>query len=75
MYQKLRVINRTVFSGPVLWLADRQALPPRGWCVRCGAEIYRQGEELCSRCGERRERGLGRPAAGTAHRPFPAARM
>ena len=31
-------------------LMDFQALPPAGWCSRCKAEVYRLGEEYCSRC-------------------------
>lgn len=55
MYQRFGAINRTVFCGPVLWLADRQALPPKGWCVRCGAEVYRAGREMCTRCTKPRK--------------------
>ena len=33
-------------------LADRQALPPAGWCVRCGAEVYAPAEGLCGRCAD-----------------------
>lgn len=40
MYQKKREIKRTVFRGVVLWPTDLQALPPWGWCDRCGAEVY-----------------------------------
>ena len=50
MYQKKREIKRTVFRGVVLWPEDLQALPPWGWCVRCGAEVYRPGKECCRRC-------------------------
>ena len=31
-------------------LADRQALPPLGWCACCGAEVYRPGKSRCERC-------------------------
>ena len=53
MYGKNGAISRTV--RPVLlerpWgRVDVQALPPRSWCSRCGAEVYRVGRQLCSRC-------------------------
>lgn len=31
-------------------LRDVQADIPAGWCRRCGAECYRPGADLCSRC-------------------------
>lgn len=49
-YQKIGTINRTVLRrrpvGPVDW----QALPPRGWCVCCGGEIFAIRQERCRRC-------------------------
>jgi len=53
-YQKFGTINRTV-NRPVLRVrpyfpVDWQALPPRGWCVCCRAEVYRAGQERCDRC-------------------------
>ncbi len=27
-------------------------LPPLAWCRRCGAEVYREKEVLCRRCGK-----------------------
>ena len=50
MYQKKREIKRTVFRGVVLWPEELQALPPWGWCDRCGAEVYTPGDALCRRC-------------------------
>ena len=51
-YQQFGTIKRTVsrptYQGP-LW-GDIQGLPPRAWCDRCGAEVYRAGEGLCRRC-------------------------
>jgi hypothetical protein len=39
-----------------LWpLVDLQALPPAGWCVGCGAEVYAEHTDLC-KCCEGRER-------------------
>lgn len=31
-------------------LLDPQQRPPAGWCPRCGAEIWAEGKELCTRC-------------------------
>lgn len=49
-YQRIGTINRTVLQQRPLWPTDWQALPPWGWCARCGAEVYRPREELCKRC-------------------------
>lgn len=34
---------------------DPQDVPPRGWCPRCGREIYEAGKELCDRCEKENE--------------------
>ena len=31
-------------------LYDYQQSRPAGWCVECGAEIWEDGQELCTRC-------------------------
>ena len=56
VYQRIRTIKRTVFQGVAWWQEDIQALPPRGWCVRCGAEVFRPGRELCRRCQKEKNR-------------------
>ena len=48
-YQRFGAIKRTIHRLP-RGLYDLQALPPRGWCVCCGAEVYAQGQELCEEC-------------------------
>lgn len=52
-YHKIGTLRRTVLRRMPLGLVDLQALPPRGWCVRCGAEIYRRGQDRCNRCRAR----------------------
>ena len=42
--------RKPVHLGGVCALADRQALPPWGWCECCGAEVYRRGKTRCGRC-------------------------
>lgn len=42
--------RRPVRLGATLGLADRQALPPLGWCEHCGAEVYEGGKSRCARC-------------------------
>ena len=42
--------NRMVLRKRPFWAVDWQALPPMGWCVQCGAEVFAEGEELCGRC-------------------------
>ncbi len=49
MYQKYGTINRTD-EWRFLWLTDRQALPPRAWCLVCGSEVYTPDRHLCRRC-------------------------
>lgn len=34
------------------WLLDPQRARPRGFCERCGREVYRFGTDLCDRCLE-----------------------
>lgn len=53
-YQKNRPINRPVLWAYPWWQTDLQALPPRGWCPRCGAEIY-TAAHLCNRCKNEKE--------------------
>ena len=37
-------------------LRDVQALPPVGWCARCGCELYSYDEEeICESCKEEME--------------------
>ena len=48
-YQRFGAIKRTICRRPLV-LHDFQALPPRGWCVCCGAEVYGAGEEVCEEC-------------------------
>ena len=52
-YQRIGTINRTVLRQRPFWPVDWQALPPWGWCLRCGAEVYRPREELCRRCKQK----------------------
>ena len=49
-YQKFGTIKRTILTARPYWLVDWQALPPMGWCVVCGREVYGPGEEKCGRC-------------------------
>ena len=49
-YQTNRPINRPVLTHLPWWPTDLQALPPRGWCPRCGAEIYAPTAKTCPRC-------------------------
>lgn len=42
--------NMLLLSG-----VDLQQLPPYGWCATCGAEVYTQDAELCTRCMEAAE--------------------
>ena len=49
-YQRNSTIKRTVLRRRPIFPVDWQALPPYGWCVRCGAEVYTPGQELCVRC-------------------------
>lgn len=39
-----------------IFMQDPQQIPPRGWCVECGAEIYEADSELCPRCLRMEER-------------------
>ena len=32
------------------YMTDLQQLKPAGWCPACGAEIWAEGKNLCSRC-------------------------
>jgi len=48
-YRKNSTPKRTLFLPGV----DLQAAPPAGWCIRCGAEVYRRGKALCRRCERR----------------------
>ncbi len=52
VYPFFRTIKRTVVRpvrrGVVWHRVDVQALPPPGWCVGCGAEVYIG--EVCERC-------------------------
>ena len=50
IYQRFGTINRTILRQRPWWPVDWQSLPPRGWCAYCGAEVYRPGREVCSRC-------------------------
>lgn len=53
MYQSNSLISWTI--RPVLLhrpfgRVDTQALPPFGWCHRCGREVYTLGKTLCQEC-------------------------
>lgn len=37
------------------YMMDPQQMPPAGWCPVCGAEIYAEGENLCTRCKKKEE--------------------
>lgn len=50
--------RRPVCPGRLPGLADVQAQVPAGWCVRCGAEVYRLGESRCGRCRQGTERSI-----------------
>ena len=50
MYQRFGTIKRTVLVELPWWPVDFQALPPRGWCAKCGSEVYRKGQVRCRRC-------------------------
>ena len=39
-----------VRTGPLMPWEDPQDVPPRGWCPRCGREIYAEGKDVCDRC-------------------------
>ena len=49
IYRRFGTIKRTIRQRPVLPV-DWQALPPYGWCVCCGAEVFEREEERCARC-------------------------
>ena len=49
-YQRIGTFKRTVLRRMPLGLVDLQALPPRGWCVLCGKEIYAPGRGVCRKC-------------------------
>ena len=51
VYGRIGTIKRTVLRRRPWWSVDWQALPPYGWCVCCGAEVFRPGREVCKRCG------------------------
>lgn len=53
-YQNNRPINRPVLLVHPWWQTDLQALPPWGWCPRCGAEIYAVAT-VCNRCKVKKE--------------------
>lgn len=59
MYEGNGVINgiilRPVLKKEPVGLIDRQALPPYGWCSRCGGEVYREEDSLCGDCTETEE--------------------
>ncbi len=55
LYHENSTINGTIPRRPIrpitpLGLVDYQSLPPRGWCVTCGGEIYRPNREKCPKC-------------------------
>ncbi len=50
-YQNFGTINRTVLLWRPMGLVDWNGLPPWGWCVRCGGEVFVRGRRLCHRCG------------------------
>ena len=42
--------KRPVWTGPRLGLTDHRGAIPRGWCPRCGTEIFMKGKAKCFRC-------------------------
>lgn len=50
VYQRYGTINRTVLRRRPVGLVDWQGLPPWGWCVRCGREVFQKGRLRCDRC-------------------------
>ena len=44
--KRLRPVRKEDYVDPYLL----QSVPPYGWCVRCGGEVYREGVLLCKDC-------------------------
>ena len=44
--------RRPVRWRSACWDEDVQALPPRGWCLGCGMELYLPDAQLCEDCKE-----------------------
>jgi len=50
IYQDFGTKKRTILRLPVAVGRDAQGLPPWGWCVGCGKEVYEKGAAVCHRC-------------------------
>ena len=50
IYQNFRPTNRTILLRMPFGLVDLQSLPPRSWCISCGAEVYRKNQTHCNKC-------------------------
>ena len=57
-YQRFGTINRTVLLRRPWWPVDWQSVPPYGWCVRCGSEVFAPGREQCDRCSRQKNAEL-----------------
>lgn len=42
--------RRPVWIGERVGILDVQGMIPVNWCGSCGAEVFTEGEVLCSRC-------------------------
>ena len=42
--------RRPIFVGVYPPKTDMQGAIPRGWCLRCGTEVFFPGQSLCQRC-------------------------
>lgn len=49
---KTHINRRPVWFGPRLGLQDLQGALPRGWCSRCGCEVFALNTERCFRCNK-----------------------
>lgn len=47
---KYWTIRHPVGNGRAGWREDPQDVPPVGWCVRCGGEVWELGEDVCEWC-------------------------
>lgn len=50
--------GRPVYLGLRLGFWDVQGAIPRGWCTRCGAEVFLRGFERCLRCEKEERRNV-----------------
>jgi len=47
-------VRHPVGTGLPRWRADGQDVPPCGWCVCCGGEIFVPGRTVCAWCEDGR---------------------